>query len=426
MKQIRYHQHILLLLTLTLFACGEKKTTDSSNAGDGQLVTFHVNAPPSTVEPLLLSELADSVSYVALETTKETLTDGGVQYGDRYYTIINEDRLLCFDKSGKYLHQIGRKGQGPEEYPKMYDYRSFKVDPKNNWIYIVANNETKVFDENGKYVKSLTGEMWNHSPCFIYNNLAYITDYYSPFKIIDTRDNQIVRSNIEMEYRKKFWKELTVDKAEKEGKRWYNREGSYYISHFSNDRLYYWTVYYDTMMMAKGIEAKGIEVKPYCLIIPENKYKPENKIDDDDKLSTRQPIILRMYVCNDKILLAVRYYASIEERKDFLSNKDMKYCYWVVCDLKDGSVKYHANYIINDLDGGPNIKSINFSSSFYEAEALYSLSAEDLKNDKDIYNSYFTDGVVAKLKDQEGKFQRLLEPLADDANPIIRTFHWKK
>lgn len=55
-----------------------------------------------------------------------------------------------------------------------------------------------------------------------------------------------------------------------------------------------------------------------------------------------------------------------------------------------------------------------------------SISVEDLKNDKEIYNSYFTPGVKAKLKDQEGKFQRLFEPLADDANPIIRTFHWKE
>ncbi len=421
MKQISYHQYILLLLSLTLFACGGKKSADSTNADtQNGLVTFHVNAPPSKVEPLLLSELADSVSYVALETTKETLTEDGIQYGDRYYTIINEDRLLCFDKSGKYLHQIGRKGQGPEEYPKMYDYRSFKVDPKNNWVYIVANNnEAKVFDENGKYVKTLTGEMWSHPPCFIYNNLAYITDYYSPFKIIDTRDNQIVRSNIEMEYRKKFWKELTVDKAEKEGKKWYDGEGSSYVSYLSNDRLYYWTVYYDTVMIAKGKD-----VKPYCLIIPENKYKPED-LYGDLKSTLLQPMILRMYVCNDKILLSVRYYASAEEHKDFYLEKNMKYCYWVVCDLKEGSVTYHANYIINDLDGGPNIISINYYPIFDERN-IYSLNVEDLKGDEDIYNSYFTDGVEAKLKDQEGKFQRLLEPLADDANPIIRNIHWKE
>lgn len=118
-----------------------------------------------------------------------------------------------------------------------------------------------------------------------------------------------------------------------------------------------------------------------------------------------------MYVCNDKILLYIRYYPSIQERTH----------YWALCDLKDGSVTYHSDYIINDLDGGPNILGPNADD-----EEIYSLSVEDLKNDEEIYNSYFTPGVEAKLKDQEGKFQRLFEPLADDANPIIRTIHWKE
>jgi len=422
MKHISYHQHILLLLSLTLFACGGKKSADSADSANADsqngLVTFHLNAPPSTVEPLLLSELADSVSYVALETTKESLTKDAVQYGDRYYTIVNEDRLLCFDKNGKFLHQIGRRGKGPEEYPWIENYSYFKVDPVTNWVYIFLDNETRVFDEKGKFLKRLTGGMWDNTPCFAYNNLAYFTRDFSPFKIIDTRDNQIVRSNIEMEYRKTFWKEL-ADKAKKEGKKWYGGEGSNYVLHLSNDRLYYWTVYYDTVMMAKGKD-----VKPYCLIIPENKYKPED-LYGDLKSTLLQPIILRMYVCNDKILLSVRYYTSNEERKDFYLEKNLKYCYWVVCDLKDGSVTYYANDIINDLDGGPNLISINYYGVFDERD-IYSLNVEDLKNDKDIYNSYFTEGIQAKLKDQDGKFQRLLVPLADDANPIIRTFHWKE
>ncbi|MDD4822305.1 MAG: 6-bladed beta-propeller [Bacteroidales bacterium] len=419
-KHQMYRKSILLLLCPLLFACGGKKVADPANT-DSQngLVTFHLNAPPSKVEPLLLSELADSVSYVALETTKETLTKDAVQYGDRYYTIINEERLLCFDKNGKFLHQIGRKGQGPEEYPWM-DCYSFKVDPTNNWVYITSDESyTKVYNEEGRYVKTLTGEMWLFIPCFIYNSLAYFMRHYSPFKILDTRDNQIVKNNIEMEYRTKFWTEF-ADKVEKEKKKWYhNGEGSNYVSYLSNDRIYYWTVYYDTVMMAKGKE-----VKPYCRIIPKNKYKPED-LYGDYKSTLLQPMILRMYVFNDKILLSVRYYASEEERNEFYYENNMKYCYWVVCDLKDGSVTYHANYIINDLDGGPNLISINYYPVF-DVRDIYSLNVEDLKNDQEIYNSYFTDGVKAKLKDQDGKFQRLLEPLSDDANPIIRTIYWKE
>ena len=418
MKHISYHQHILLLFSLTLLACGGKKTTDSANADNQNgLVTFHLNAPPSKVEPLLLSELADSVSYVALETTKETLTDKAIQYGDRYYTIINEDRLLCFDKSGKFLHQIGRKGKGPEEYPWMDDYSYFKVDSETNWVYCSSFDKlTQVYDENGKFVKSLMGGFWNYQSAFVYNHLVYFAPTYNPtIEIIDERNNKSVTNNKELiEKKRKFWIELYDSNIKKGG---YEHEATEARHSISNDALYIWNVFYDTVMMAKGKE-----VKPYCLIIPENKYTPEDCFSKSRK-ELLQPLVSRMYICNNKILLSVRYYPSFEDALAFHTNpkSNKQYCYWVVCDLKDGSVTYHANYIINDVDGGPNVLL-----PIYLVEDIYSLNVEDLKNDKNIYNSYFTEGVEAKLKDQEGKFQRLLEPLEDDANPIIRTFHWKK
>ncbi|MDD4637615.1 MAG: 6-bladed beta-propeller, partial [Bacteroidales bacterium] len=161
MRHLNYDHHILLLLTLTLFACGGKKSGDSVN-GDSQngLVTFHLNAPPSKVEPLLLSELADSVSYVALETTKETITKYGLRHGDRFYTI-SSGKLLCFDKNGVYLHQVGSPGRGPGEYiwydfHLFSDFNYFTVDITTNWVYFFSDDHrTLVYDELGHFVKSL-------------------------------------------------------------------------------------------------------------------------------------------------------------------------------------------------------------------------------------------------------------------------------
>ena len=417
-KHRMYSKSILILLCPLLFACGGKKSADSANADtQNGLVTFHLNAPPSKVEPLLLSELADSVSYVALETTKESLTDRAIQCGDRYYTVIrNDEKLLCFDKNGKYLHQIGRKGKGPEEYPWMVDYDYFKVDPVTDCVYINSDSCTKVYDENGKYAKTIKGGYWRSLPELVYNHMAYFAPAYHPMiEIIDERNNQCVTNNKDfIQKNRKFWKELN-DKYRKEG--FCEHEATETRYSISNDACYAWSVFYDTVMMAKGKE-----VKPFCLIIPENKYLPEDCYSKNVK-ELLQPLIVRMYICNNKLLLSVRYYPSFEKALAFNTKpkENIKYCYWVVCDLKDGSVTYHANNIINDLDGGPNILL-----PIYNVEDIYSLSVEDLKNDEEIYNSYFTEGIQAKLKDQDGKFQRLLEPLADDANPIIRTYHWKK
>ncbi|MDD3161734.1 MAG: 6-bladed beta-propeller [Bacteroidales bacterium] len=410
---------IIFALLPLLVGCTnvQNKGIDSGNTFDGQLLTFHLNAPPSKVEPLLLSEIADSVGYVALETTKETLTTDALQYGNRYYTIVNKDSLLCFDKNGKFLHRIGRKGKGPEEYPWIFDYNDYKVDPVTNWVYISSDSCTQVYDENGKYAKTLRGGYWHFLPELVYNHMAYFTPitHHPTIEIIDESNNLILTNNKDfIQKNKQFWKEL-YDNYKKEGG--FEHEATDLVHFISNDAYYTWSVFYDTVMMARGKE-----VKPFCRIIPDKKYMPEDCYSKSAK-ELLQPLIARMYLCKNKLLLLVRYYPSFEKALAFHTKpkENTNCCYWVVCDLKDGSVTYHTNYIINDLDGGPNVLL-----PIYRVEDIYSLNVEDLKNDEDIYNSYFTKGVEAKLKDQDGKFQRLFESLADDANPIIRTIHWKE
>jgi len=416
MKYIRYHQYILLLLTLTLLACGGKKSADSANTADGQLVTFHLNAPPSTVEPLLLSELADSVSYVALETTKETLTKDGVRYGDRYYTATN-NKILCFNKDGKYLHQVGNFGKGPEEYNPWPRNEFFRVDATNNWVYCYSSDDrVVVYDEYGRYVKSLKGKYLYDPIRMVYNHLIYVYDENSyKIIIIDGLNNVKVNtdrmSKTQIDEKKKYLQELW-DKNKESG---CNQLGMSTVSPPSSSDAYY---RFGILDCDTVFEARGKEVRPLCLIIPKNKYVMEDYYNNGTSFLL-QPLVLVMTVLKDKLLLYMRYYSSIDEYRlepPYVSQND-RVNYWVLCDLKDGSVTYYTNYIVNDLDGGPNIMT---------RKDIYCLSVEDLKNDEEVYKGFFTEGVEAKLKDQDGKFQRLLEPLADDANPIIRTIHWKE
>lgn len=366
------------------------------------LVTFHLNEPPSSVEPLMLSELADSVSYVALETRNETLTNDAVLYGDRYYTFVH-GVLICFDSKGKFLHQIGKPGRGPEEYAMLSASMIYiNVDPSDNYVYSFSTDmRTKVYDANGKFVKSLKDGIFKDMFSFCCNHFAYdIRGYfpdrynqkYSVFAIADTRTGkELMRKTVE-----------PIAKVSKEvGSNIPTGYMGLAASSFTQDAFYHWTVFQDTMF-----KAHDGNVTPYCLIIPKNKYKAENRFVNQFEAALRQPLIRNLFVLNSKLLLEVLYIPSVGQGRS----------YWVLCDMKDGSVTYYDDYIVNDLDGGPNIKrSLN----------IYCLSAEDFKNDEEIYDSYFTKGVKAKLKDQEGKFQQVLKPLEDDANPIMRVIHWK-
>lgn len=401
----------MLSVSIVLMAISCNQTPKTENNSDSQgptpkaggLVTFHLDPPPSSVEPLMLSAIADSVSYIPLETRNETLTNDAVLYGERYYTFVH-GVLICFDSKGRFLHQIGKPGHGPEEYAMLSASMSYiNVDPSDNYVYSFSSDlRTKVYDANGKFVKSLKGKIFEEFFSFCCNHFAYeIRGYfperynqkYSVFAIADTRTGkELIRKTVE-----------PIAKVSKEvGSNIPTGTMGLAASYFTQDAFYHWTVFQDTMF-----KAHDGNVTPYCLIIPKNKYKAENLFVNQDEAAQRQPLIRRLFVLNSKLLLEVLYIPSVSQGRS----------YWVLCDIKDGSVTYYDDYIVNDLDGGPNIK---------RSRNIYCLSAEDFKNDEEIYNSYFTKGVEAKLKDQEGKFQQVLKPLEDDANPIMRVIHWKK
>lgn len=66
-------------------------------------------------EEILLSELADSISYIPLETRKDCLLGNYpfFSFTSRYIAYLN----YCFDWSGNFLFKIGKLGQGPGEEP---------------------------------------------------------------------------------------------------------------------------------------------------------------------------------------------------------------------------------------------------------------------------------------------------------------------
>jgi len=65
-----------------------------------------------------LSSIADSISYIPLETSDSSLLSRLGFYicekGKIYVQSV--DRLMVFDIKGNYLRTINRKGRGPQEY----------------------------------------------------------------------------------------------------------------------------------------------------------------------------------------------------------------------------------------------------------------------------------------------------------------------
>ncbi|MDZ4058585.1 MAG: 6-bladed beta-propeller, partial [Bacteroidales bacterium] len=84
-----------------------------------------------------LSEIAESIEYIPLETNRNSMIDkvswsSLVFENNKYYIRTRfEESIFVFDSVGKFLFKFNRTGRGPEEYEYL---AGFTVDPDGNII----------------------------------------------------------------------------------------------------------------------------------------------------------------------------------------------------------------------------------------------------------------------------------------------------
>lgn len=141
---------ILIMLLLIIVGCGK------NNQPANELSTIDVTAKYPYKE-LILQDFMD-VEYIPLETTDEFLCMGSL-WGVGKNIIIatnfnNDGNIFIFDRKGKALKRINRKGQGNEEYSS---YSRIILDEEKEEIFV--NNsfakKIQVYDLEGNFKRDL-------------------------------------------------------------------------------------------------------------------------------------------------------------------------------------------------------------------------------------------------------------------------------
>lgn len=129
-----------------------------------------------------ISEYASSIHYVPLETRDECLLGEELEViATSEYLFVHdfkEDIIYRFDgKTGKFLNRVGKRGEGPGEYKKLFGFyvddlvrKCFLLDTYASHIY--------VYDYEGKFLEDISGP---YAPCrmervgdrYILNNSLY-------------------------------------------------------------------------------------------------------------------------------------------------------------------------------------------------------------------------------------------------------------
>jgi len=106
---------------------------------------------------LPLSAIAEELQVVKLDDSDEALVPvRNTVVSDHYILVYGEQQtpFKLFDKSGKYLANVGAFGQGPGEYQLVYDAQ---IDEEMGRIYLLPWNAKALlaYDLKGQYVQSI-------------------------------------------------------------------------------------------------------------------------------------------------------------------------------------------------------------------------------------------------------------------------------
>ena len=210
MKTLIFIETILLLV---MTSCG------SDNASTDGFITVDVTKSSySPKKELVLQDFMD-VEYIPLETNDEFVNQGYVNaIGEKYIIVTNyreDGDIFVYDRNGKAIRKINRKGQGGEEYISCL---KIILDEENEELFVndFLARKIKVYDLEGNFKRSFKqkqegdtqfyGEIFNYDK----DNLICYDECNAdiPFLLVSKKDGSITREIITPFKEKKLFIQL--------------------------------------------------------------------------------------------------------------------------------------------------------------------------------------------------------------------------
>lgn len=131
-----------------------------------------------------LSELIEDFQIIRFENKDEAFFKSQWMYFSDNYICVRQDSkaIKLFDKSGKYLGEVGNIGQGPGEYRAVYD---ILLNEKEQNIYVmpIVGDYILRYDLTGKYLDKITlGDDINKGRLFLSPETSVLSLVHLCFK----------------------------------------------------------------------------------------------------------------------------------------------------------------------------------------------------------------------------------------------------
>lgn len=183
MKKSLYLFVFIITVTGLLIQCS-RSSKESAETSTSELITISLASIKNKVT-VPLTELIEDCELIHFDNSDQALFKAWWIYftvTDNYIGIRQQnDVYKLFDRSGKFLCNVGAKGHGPGEYAmSIYDEI---IDEKNNRIYFTffTSDKIQVYDLKGKYIKEIVLPYKVNKPKIHLSEKGIMTLAHMPF-----------------------------------------------------------------------------------------------------------------------------------------------------------------------------------------------------------------------------------------------------
>ncbi|MBD9166866.1 6-bladed beta-propeller [uncultured Parabacteroides sp.] len=373
---------ILIMLLLVMAGCEDnKQSTDD-------LITVDITKGSFPKKELILQDFMD-VEYIALETKDDFLNHGWVQaIGKKIILVLGRDRgdIFVYNRNGKALRKINRKGQGGEEYVSCFN---ITLDENRNEIFIndIYRKQILVYDLYGKFKRSFKhkegGGSIFYTDIFNYDKENLICyDQYSeevPFVLVSKQDGSITK-DIKMPFEKK----ILLQQQTTEGEMVYTVTPGPYRSII---------IYKDNWMLSE------LSSDTVYTLLPDHSLRPS--LVRTPPIQSMDPgVFLMLRLLSDRYI----FMETIKNVYNWRSNEGFSRTFFIY----DKQEKAFFEYIIynGDYTNKEEIYMNSLKPVNHEIESYQTLDASQL------LESYQKGKLKGKLKD-------IAAELEEDSNPVI-------
>ena len=136
--------------------CSVIATREVTEAGDTVVVCDMAKVKEEVTLPL--SQLVDSLEFIRLESIDTAMVGGerilNICITNNYIGINSIDSYKLFSRTGKYITDIGRRGQGPGEFTRVF---ASQINELHNRIYLLPWEAFGIleYDLQGNFIRKI-------------------------------------------------------------------------------------------------------------------------------------------------------------------------------------------------------------------------------------------------------------------------------